>query len=473
MAKRRKQKSIAAVARGENPFAQLDALVRALHTEAVETRCLEWKSTPPFGAAVTSKIKYRIVKAVLAFANTDGGFVVFGIVPNGTWSGLKKAELDATDPAMLVELINSCVSPEVVGLNYTTVKRRGRWFAILHIPPSPLAPHVTTKEVVEYAPDRRVILPKGAVFCRYGAKCDLATATQFNRIIERRTALLKSELLRRIREVEIPILAPKIVGSSATPTVLRITSASNPAATPVRVTRNKEEASGVVVYEELDSAIFEEINNVVAAGKLLSPGGEFVFDERIYHRIYAERQHVRNGNEHEHLARVAITKFYAPMMFWATKLPPQTIAELLQLFPFSSKSPHVRILCRLALLLGDEVLDWFASKLETAWRTHPQPPEHVFLMRRLRAGQSGERRLTALQIGERASIEVPGENRAVSIKELLERRQDAATFLSRSCMQVFKGDVVWRAAARQLDVLAYGSELAVHGASVAKLLPRS
>jgi hypothetical protein len=238
------------------------------------------------------------------------------------------------------------------------------------------------------------------------------------------------------------------------------------------VTRNKEEASGVIVYEELASAIFDEINNVLAAGKLLSPGGEFVFDESIYHRIYAERQHVVDGNEHEHLATIAVTKFYAPMMFWATKLPPQVVAKLLQLFPFTSKSPHVRMLCRLALLLGDEVLDWFGSKLETAWRNHPQPPGHLFLVRELRASQADDRRLTALQLGERASIQVPGENSAVLVKDLLERRQDAAAFLSRSCMQVFKGDVGWRAGARQFDVLAYGSELAVRGAAVANLLPR-
>lgn len=473
MAKRRKQKSIAAFARDQKPFAQLDRLVRALHAETVETRHLEWKSTAPFGPTVTTKTKYRLVKAILALANTDGGFVVFGIAPDGTWAGIRKAELDATDPAMLVELINSCVSPEVVHLNYTTLKRAGRWLAILHVPPSLLAPHVTTKEVVEHSPDRRVLLPKGAVFCRYGAKCDLATSTQFNRIIERRTALLKSELLRRIREVEVPVLAPKTVGVSATPTVLRITSASDSAATPVRVTRNKEEASGVVVYEELDSAIFDEINNVLAAGKLLSPGGEFVFDERIYHRIYAERQHVTDANEHKRLARVAVNKFYAPMMFWATKLAPQTVAELLQLFPSTSKSPHVRMLCRLALLLGDEVLDWFARKIETAWHTHPQPPEHLFFVRKLRASQAGERRLTALQLGERASIDVPGENRVVLVKELLERRQDAAAFLSRSCMEVFKGDISWRSSARQFDVLAYGSELPLRGATVAKLLPRS
>jgi Schlafen, AlbA_2 len=343
MAKRRRPKSVAAMARHDAPFAELRQLVSALHAETVESRHLEWKSTPPFGPSVTTKIKCRIVKAVLSFANTDGGFVVFGVAPNGKWTGLDRTELDSIDPAMLVELVNSCVSPEVVGLNYTTVKRSGRWFAILHVPPSALAPHVTSKEVVEHAPDRRVLLPKGAVFCRFGAKCDLATSTQFNRIIERRTALLKAELLRRIREVEIPVVSATPLASSAAPTVLRVTAASNPSATPVRVTRDKRQATGVVVYEELDSALFDEINNVLAAGKLLSTEADFVFDQKIYHRIYAERQHVTDSHEHDRLARVAIVKFYAPMFFWVTKLSAAAIAELLKTFPFNSKSPHVRI----------------------------------------------------------------------------------------------------------------------------------
>jgi hypothetical protein len=459
------------MARHDAPFAELRQLVSSLHAETVETRHIEWKSTPPFGPAVTTKIKYRVVKTVLSFANTDGGFIVFGVTPSGKWGGLDRTQLDSVDPAMLVELINSCVSPEVVGLNYTTVKRSGKWFAILHVPPSPLAPHVTNKEVVEHAPDRRVLLPKGTVFCRYGAKCDLATSTQFNRIIERRTALLKCELLRRIREVEVPIVPATALASSAAPTVLRVTAASNPSATPVRVTRGKQQATGVVVYEELDSALFDEINNVLAAGKLLSPEGDFVFDEKIYHRIYAERQHVTDSNEHDRLAQVAIVKFYAPMFFWVTKLSAAAIARLLQSFPFDSKSPHVRILCRLALLLGDGVLNRFGNQVENAWRNHRQPPQHVFFLRRLRAVRGEDRRLIALQLGERASIDIPGEDRTASIKELLDQPQASAAFLSRACMEVFKGARDWRAAARQFDVLAYGGELSVFGEKVEEMLP--
>ena len=139
MAKRRRQRSIAAFARADEPFAELPHLIRALHSQNVETRYIEWKSTPPFGAAVTPKIKYRVVKAVLSFANTDGGFLIFGVGSDGTWTGVSKVELDAIDPAMLVELINSSVSPEIVGLNYTVAKRSGRWFAILHVPPEPIS----------------------------------------------------------------------------------------------------------------------------------------------------------------------------------------------------------------------------------------------------------------------------------------------------------------------------------------------
>ena len=88
MPRRQKQKSTAAFSRADNPFAELPQLVRVLHSETVETRHIEWKSTPPFGGTVTQKIKYRVVKAVLSFAYTEGGFVVFGVTPDGTWGGL-------------------------------------------------------------------------------------------------------------------------------------------------------------------------------------------------------------------------------------------------------------------------------------------------------------------------------------------------------------------------------------------------
>lgn len=207
MPRRHKFTAIASLAKLADPFAQIDEVIGRLKLESAESRFLEWKSALPFGPGVALSTKYRMVKAALAFANTDGGFIVFGIEPSGKWIGLTKAELEQTDPAMMVELINGCVLPEVVGLNYTTLQYKKRWFAILHAPPSQSVPHVSTKDVIDVQPTgRKICLNKGAVYCRYGAKCDLATAAQFARMIEKRTAYVKSEMLRRIKSVEIPQL---------------------------------------------------------------------------------------------------------------------------------------------------------------------------------------------------------------------------------------------------------------------------
>ena len=472
MAKRPKAKSLASLARLDEPFAHLDELIRRLHAEKVETRLVEWKVTPPFGSSVTTKVKYRIVKAVLSFANTDGGFVVFGVSSKGEWTGLSKMELDATDPAMLTELINGCVAPELGYINYTPFKRAGRWFAVLHTPPSAVVPHVTTKEVVDAPPERKILLPKGAVFCRYGAKCDLATAAQYHRMIEKRTAYLKADLLRRIREVEVPVVAARSAGSSAaTSTVARIARASDTSVTPVAVTRNKDEASGVLVYEEIDPALVEDANNILALGKLLSPTGEFVFSDKIYHKIYAERQRVDDTAEHLRLARVAVVKFYAAMNYWVLQLTPSQVADLLQVIPLASKSSNVRMLCRLAVLLGDDVLEWLATGLERAWHDYAQPPAHVWLVKKMKAEMTTDRRVAALQLGEGTGIPIPDQTGTLTVKQLLERPDECATFLSLACMKIVDGHTDWRQHARHFDILAYGSQLATLGSKVARLLP--
>lgn len=469
-------RSISSLAKLNDPFAQISEVTKRLRSETTESRYVEWKSTPPFGPVVALSTKYRVVKAALAFANTDGGFVVFGVDPNGKWIGFPKEELEQTDPAMLVELINSCVLPEVVGLNYTTIQHKKRWLAVLHVPPSEFVPHVTTKDVTDpLTLGKKLCLNKGAVYCRYGAKCDLATAAQFNRIVEKRTAYLKAEMLRRIKAVEIPLLPTGPAQRSGPPTVLRISPATASGATPVRITRNRSEAAGVLMYEELDSAIFESINNVIATNNLLSPTKEFVFDERLYYRIYAERQHVADDkDQQERLARVAIANFAAsaPVLFWVMRLQPEAIVGLLHSIPLTSKSPHVRMLCRLAMLLGDCAVKWMSDGLQKAWGSEAQPPDHYFAFKKMVANAGGDRRLAALQLSGRSALDIPGEGRAVTVKDLLARPQDAANFLSRVCMRVFEGEKDFRSLSRILDVISHGLDVERLGPNVCSLLPK-
>jgi hypothetical protein len=440
--------------------------------ERTETRHIEWKVTPPFGPEVTISIKYRVVKAVLAFANTEGGFIVFGVDSKGKWIGFDREVIDATDPAMLTELINGCVLPEITGLSYTVVKHAARWFGILHTPPSEVMPHVTTKEVVENLADgRKIRLNKGAVYCRYGAKCDLATAAQYNRMIERRTEYLKSEMLRRIKEIEVPSVKP-FQRAVASP-ILRVTTTSNTGTTTVRVTRNRADAEGLLVYEELDAGLFDSINNVLETNNLLSRNKDFIFGEEIYYRVYAEREHVSESSEQAaRLSRVAIAKFYAPVCFWLLKLSPETVANVLQIVPLDSKSHNVRIVCRLAIILGQATSLWASEGLHRAWYGHAQPPNHYFTGKDIAQIPDEDRLLTALQLSRRANVELTGKSGTIPVAELLDRPRETATLLSRACILVFDGQRDVKQECRMLDALAYGPDLAGRGADVAKFLPK-
>jgi hypothetical protein len=64
----------------------------------------------------------------------------------------------------LTELINGCVYPDIPVLNYTDFWHR-RAFALLHIPPSTAAPHVTTKQIADKANPARIILARYALHC--------------------------------------------------------------------------------------------------------------------------------------------------------------------------------------------------------------------------------------------------------------------------------------------------------------------
>ena len=231
-----RQKTLGWFARQPDPFGDPALILARLRLESSESEYLEWKLTPPAGPAVLLRTKYRVVKAVVSFANTEGGFVVFGVGPKGQWVGFTPPDLQHTDAAALAELINGCISPEITGLNYAELQHGSRLYPVLHVPPSPLMPHVTTKDVQERLPDGQHIfhLYKYAVYCRYTAKSDLATPAQFARIIAFRTDFLKAEMLRRVKEVEVPFTGSALAGLPGHPTILRVSHSAKDPSLPVR-----------------------------------------------------------------------------------------------------------------------------------------------------------------------------------------------------------------------------------------------
>ena len=465
--------SLSALARLANPLDDPETLLQRLTLETVESRHLEWKLTTPFGPGVTTKIKYRMVKALISFANTDGGFIVFGVDPQGKWLGFSEADVLGTDPAMIAELVSGCSTPELTGLNYGLLRVSSRIFPLLHTPPSSLMPHVTTKEIAEKLPSgkQETYLQRHAVYCRYSAKSDLATATQYARIIAQRTDMLKAEMLRRVKEINVPLLIPSAGGVPSPKTIIRVSRATKDKTVPaIRITRDPLEAAGVIVHEELSEGIFEEITNVIEVNRrLASDDRSFVFGEDIYYRIYAERYHVQPEEEtFEMLASTAMLRLYAPSFFWMLRMSAVGVARVIRAVLVNPRSMNVRLVCRLVVLLGARPTDWLMKMLNKRWKSHPQPPDHYFSFKKMVASMPEiDPRLVAIQQSANSSIEIPGEPVAVAVRDLLSNPQQAANLLSKVCMIVFKGDHSRRQVCRQLDVLAFGYELLKLGERVA------
>lgn len=405
-----------------------------------------------------------MVKAALSFANWEGGFVVFGVAPNGVWRGLSEAELALVDPASLSELINGCIFPEIPQLNYIDFHHEQKAFALLHVPPSLAAPHVTTKEVVEKDPNGalRKIIARHALYCRQGAKSDLATPQQHHRILNRQSERVREELLRRVKEVPVPV--PVFSGqgerssSGASLTVARLT--SDPNAPAVRLTRKREGTSGVLLHEELSDGLFNEINNVVDANALLCGGQDhFLLGEPIYYRIYAERQHVEpSAARLGLLARTALTDFYAPNLYWLLQLSPAESAAVIQRATEELKNPQVHGLMRVATLLGQPASDWLWRIFQNAWGGHTQRPDYYWTFKAMRETRARDPRLVALRTAGKTSIELPSAA-PISVESLIDSPIEAAGLLSRCCLAVFEGQKQFRTAARHLDILAHGLEL--------------
>lgn len=227
------------------------------------------------------------------------------------------------------------------------------------------------------------------------------------------------------------------------------------------LTRDKSGSQGTLYYEELKEGIFDEINNIVDANKLLAKGNpQFMLGSSLYYRIYAERQHVNyNIDTFELLAKAGMIEFYAPFLFWITRLPAERIVKLLHEIYDQCKSPKINNLIKILILLGDEAVAVFDELFKSKYERIIQKPEFYYSFQESMRSKKTNLILRALKITKNNKIELLNKEKEYNIGELLENNNLAINILSIDCMNVFNGNVSRRAVARDLDFLAYGNEI--------------
>ncbi len=236
------------------------------------------------------------------------------------------------------------------------------------------------------------------------------------------------------------------------------------------LTRDKNKSQGVLLYEELSDGIFDEINNIVDANKLLAKGDrKFMLGQTMYFRIYAERQFINfNLLTFEMLVKAGLFNFYAPSLFWLSQLSSQKIKDILDSLLDEAKSPNVTNLIKLSVLLGDEISNYYFDQVYERYRGVTQPPQFYYTFSDTRKYRRSDTILKALKSNGQKKLTINTDT--YEYRHILNNPTIGINILSSLCMDIYNGDVSKRSIARELDFLSYGDKLRSKSVEIIELI---
>ena len=222
------------------------------------------------------------------------------------------------------------------------------------------------------------------------------------------------------------------------------------------VSRNKNESNGVIYYEELQDGIFDEINNIVEANRILAKdSSEFLMGTSIYYRIYAERNYVNfNIKDFDILCRYGALQSYSPFLFWLTKLPSENIAKIL-FDILNSKHPNIMAYIKLCFFLGAEIEDQTLIYLDKKLNNIVQKPNYYYTFLELKKSKQKNKLLRILKCTKDKKIY---ENK--NVEELILDPNYLGKEISLLCNKVFKEKATEnRSIIRDLDYIFHHNKL--------------
>jgi len=450
-----------------------DLIEKAL-TSKSESKHIEFKQ----GFDPSSSQEWcELVKDIVAIANSGGGIIVFGLDSVGSPSGLSVEQIGKVDPAEISNKVSRYAG--AVDLDFEVIHlNKNESQLVAFVIPLALTPLIFqrpgTYDIGQGK--QRNAFGSGTIYFRHGAKSEPGTSEDLRRVVERRVEQIRKSWLSGVRKVvkapigaQIMTVAPTKSKASRAVLAEKVRVVNDPEAIPVKLTRDKSLTSGAFVHEEISDGIFDEINNVIDANRVLTKERQqFLLGQPVYYRIYAERQHVKQSKEIvAHLLHTGIADFYAPALYWALNLPDKHIVDNLVKLYFYPTNRHVHYLIRIALLLGDNFCQWLFERWNVKWANYSQPPNFYWKFKEmLRETKDTSPLLMAARTTSKGHFSLPDESPA-TVMELLARPEIAASMLSKACMWVFKGKNDCKGLARNLDYLAYGPELVKRAPQIA------
>lgn len=408
----------------------------------------------------------EVIKDIVAISNSGGGVIVFGVNDDGSLGSNDCQGVSGIDHADLTNRFakyTGCNDPpvEIVDLERDGKKRPA---FLIQAPPTPLVFGKPGTYNVGSG-QQKCAFGQGTIYFRHGAKSETGTTDDVRTAFERRLTAARERLLKHVkRVVRAPVGAEILVNSQPSGSAFsgKVHAVKDPNASRVVLTRDTSKASGTFLHEEVSEEIFDEINNVIDANRVLSKGRpRFFLGAEIYYRVYAERSYVRQPpGELKALFRAGACEFYAPNLYWGLQIDPESIGRVLADIYIAPKGSQIHWFMRTSALLGATFCDWLLSKWERKWRNYSQPPAFYFSFKRqCEKLKESDGRLVAARISKFDRL-LASDGQDISPVEMLKRPVAAEALLSTKCLSVFEGNSKVKSDARALDCLAYGEAFA-------------
>lgn len=135
-----------------------------------------------------------------AFANSEGGFIVFG-VQDGTWEKVgidREAASALRDTKKVIEKINrGDLRPRITRVGTRVVGVEGMEFAVVHIPSSQDVTHIFESNLDWMPPGGKLVhgVVKGAIYVRKSASNQLMTSADFEELVRCRIERFRKKIL--------------------------------------------------------------------------------------------------------------------------------------------------------------------------------------------------------------------------------------------------------------------------------------
>jgi hypothetical protein len=209
-------------------------LLSLVAAKADESDLLDYKTE--FAPQKKAAFWAETVKDLVAFANTRGGIVVFGVEDDKSLSVVDNSKLFEFDPSDLTNQIRKYTDSDFSDFTITSVEWDGAELPAIIVRPV-ATPLVFTKVGGYEISDgnQKTAFSKGTVYFRHGANSEPATRADLEGVFQRQLENVRNEWLGNIRKVvEAPFGTTVVVTStSEADSAVRIT--DDPTAPTVQI----------------------------------------------------------------------------------------------------------------------------------------------------------------------------------------------------------------------------------------------